>query len=249
MATPEYKSLNADRIVATIERLSERIAARFPDAGLYDVCLELLSIARKAKRRSEKIQRPIYWVRAAVLVLVVLFLLGVREAVVQHLVVIGGVEMINQLKRFDQLLPLVDAGTNVLIVLGAALLFLTTMETRVKRSRALVAIHELRAIAHIIDMHQLTKEPERVMSTIIVTDVSPSITMSPAEMSRYLDYCSEMLALTGKLAALYVQEFGDPVALAAVNEVESLTTGLSRKIWQKMTMLHQVAKRSPATET
>jgi len=56
--------------------------------------------------------------------------------------------------------------------------------------------------------------------------------------SEYLDYCSEMLSLIGKLAALYVQKFDDPVALAAVNEVEDLTTGLSRKIWQKIMILN-----------
>jgi hypothetical protein len=47
-----------------------------------------------------------------------------------------------------------------------------------------------------------------------------------------------MLSLIGKLAALYVQKFDDPVALAAVNEVEELTTGLSRKIWQKIMVLN-----------
>ncbi len=47
-----------------------------------------------------------------------------------------------------------------------------------------------------------------------------------------------MLSLTGKLAALYVQNFDDSVALASVNEVESLTTGLSPKIRQKIMILH-----------
>lgn len=61
--------------------------------------------------------------------------------------------------------------------------------------------------------------------------------MSDFELSRYLDYCSELLSLTGKVAALYVQDFQDPVVLAAVNEIEELTTGLSRKIWQKLMVL------------
>ena len=39
------------------------------------------------------------------------------------------------------------------------------------------------------------------------------------------------------MAALYIQDFDDEVALAAVNEVEDLTTGLSRKIWQKLMIL------------
>ena len=42
------------------------------------------------------------------------------------------------------------------------------------------------------------------------------------------------------MAALYVQNFDDGVALAAVNEVESLTTGLSNKIWQKIMILYNI---------
>ena len=59
-------------------------------------------------------------------------------------------------------------------------------------------------------------------------------------MTRYLNYCSEMLSLIGKVAALYVQDFDDEVAVAAVNELEDLTTALSSKIWQKIMILHDL---------
>jgi len=61
--------------------------------------------------------------------------------------------------------------------------------------------------------------------------------MTRAELGRYLDYCSELLSLTSKIAALFVERFDDSVTLSAVNEIESLTSGLSRKVWQKITML------------
>lgn len=64
--------------------------------------------------------------------------------------------------------------------------------------------------------------------------------MTEFELRRYLDYCVEMLSLTGKVAAVYVQEFDDGVAMASASEVETLTTGLSRKIWQKIAILHTV---------
>ena len=80
-------------------------------------------------------------------------------------------------------------------------------------------------------MHQLTKDPEWVLARGQETGILPPRQMSRFELSRYLDYCSEMLSLAGKIAALYIQRFDDPVALAAVNEVEALTSGLSRKIW------------------
>jgi hypothetical protein len=42
-----------------------------------------------------------------------------------------------------------------------------------------------------------------------------------------------------------VQRFDDAVALQAVNEIEELTTGLSRKIWQKLTVLYALAPLGP----
>ena len=64
-----------------------------------------------------------------------------------------------------------------------------------------------------------------------------ALKLTPLLLNRYLDYCSEMLSLTGKIAALYVQQFDDSVSLVAVSEVEQLTTGLNNKIWQKIMIL------------
>ena len=56
---------------------------------------------------------------------------------------------------------------------------------------------------------------------------------SEFELSRYLEYCSEMLALISKLAAIYASRTQDREITAAVNEIEELTGNLGRKIWQK----------------
>ena len=44
--------------------------------------------------------------------------------------------------------------------------------------------------------------------------------MSPFELSRYLDYCSEMMSLTSKVAVLFAQSFPDPVVTEAVSDIE-----------------------------
>ena len=123
-----------------------------------------------------------------------------------------------------------EAGFNDIVFFGIAVFFLLSIETRVKRRRALTVLHELRSLAHIVDMHQLTKDPALI---------SADREMSPAELGRYLDFCSDILSLISKVAALLVQHFGDGVVLAAVNEIETLTTGLSRKVWQKITILER----------
>jgi len=98
----------------------------------------------------------------------------------------------------------------------------------------------LRSVAHIIDMHPLTKDPERLLARYSTPSASPRETMTALELNRYLDYCSELLSLTGKVAAIYVQRFDDPVVLEAVGEIEELTTGLCQKIWQKVNLLQRL---------
>jgi len=110
----------------------------------------------------------------------------------------------------------------------------------------LKAIHELRALAHIVDMHQLTKDPESYF-TPAATTPPPKRRMTPFELNRYLDYCSETLALISKLAALYVQNYQDPVLLDAVDDIEDLAAGFSRKIWQKITILESLGRASSQT--
>jgi len=58
-----------------------------------------------------------------------------------------------------------------------------------------------------------------------------------AELRRYLDYSCELLALVGKVAALYAEGFADPVILDAADDLEDLTAGLIGKIWQKLMMM------------
>lgn len=101
---------------------------------------------------------------------------------------------------------------------------------------------------HIVDMHQLTKDPEQFIMPRQDTASSPVRTMTAPELARYLDYCSELLSLTSKVAALFVQDFNDAVVLTAVNEIESLAAGTSSKIWQKITMLGRLSPdRLPLT--
>ena len=68
--------------------------------------------------------------------------------------------MLKEFKEFAMRGNVVDMAVGIII--GAALFFLTTFETRIKRSKALDALEELRSISHVIDMHQLTKDPELI---------------------------------------------------------------------------------------
>ena len=232
--TPErYRQLDARQIVDTLDRLRRRIRERFPNAGLLGISEELLIVANETQARIAYLQRPHWPVRIAVGVTILLM--------ISVLVAIGmTMRLPTRVDGFTEFVTSVEAAINDIVFLGIALFFLLTIETRMKRRRALDALHQLRSVVHIVDMHQLTKDPELLMVPAPDTASSPARAMTPGELSRYLDYCSELLSLASKVAALHVQHFNDPVVLAAVNEIESLATGFSGKVWQKITMLERV---------
>lgn len=226
-----YRHLRADEIIKTVDRLRARIAERFPEAGLTRVAEDLLRVAQDHARRSREIRKPRMLLRL-LSVLLVLVAVGV--------IVLGAMTVhpeIGDEWQITEVVQTLEAGLGALFFLGAGIVFLLTIEGRIKRRRCMDAIHEMRAMAHIVDMHQLTKDPERVLHDGPDTAHSPTRALTVFELGRYLDYCSEMLSLMGKIAAHYVQGFPDPQAVAAVDEVEGLTTNLGNKIWQKIMVL------------
>ena len=225
-----YRELQSDQILATAKRLQRRIYERFPDSSLAKIGAELCDIAEEARERCRAIRKFNMPLRIGTV------LMGV-SVVALLAVVLTNVRLTPEMWDVQNFLEELEAALGSLVFLGATIVFLVTIENRLKRSRALRAVNELRALAHIIDMHQLTKDPEPILTGGPSTTASPTRNMSPFELSRYFDYCSELLSIISKIGALYVQAFPDPVALNAVDDIEALTTGLSRKIWQKIMIL------------
>jgi hypothetical protein len=238
-------TLHPDQIVATIKLLANRIEERFPESGLQTVCVDVLTIAKNMEKRADWIGRPVVWLRLLTW-LVVTVVIAMVAWPIAWAVLTAKDSTSMAIANWAEAIQLMEAGINDVVLVGAAIFFLLTIERRYKRQRALEALHEIRSIAHVIDMHQLTKDPHRILGAegYRNTSLSPKMEMSRFELHRYLDYCSEMLALLGKIAAVYVQEFDDGVALASAAEIETLTTGLSRKIWQKIAILSTVEQHA-----
>lgn len=228
-----YRQLDVDRTIETLKQLVNRISERFPESGLAGVASDLHTAAGETRERVIWISRPHYPTR----IFVGLFLILMGAIIVYSAVMIVN-DIDDEGLKGSNLVALLDGVSNELLVVGAAFIFLFGIEARIKRTRALRILHELRAIAHVIDMHQLTKDATRVIgASSLTTESSPKRTMTAFQLTRYLDYCSELLSIVGKLAALYAQSLPDSVVVAAVNDIETLTTGLSRKIWQKIVQL------------
>ncbi len=237
-------SLDVDRIIRTIAALEHRIDERFPSSGLGILAGQLQTVAKSTVWRLEWVARPILPLRLGVALITLL-------VVALPAVLLIAADLPTTPPDVWEFIQAVDAGVQDLIFVGLVIFFLFTLENRIKRRRALHFLRELRALAHIIDMHQLTKDPDRVIGRGQDTPSSPSRDIEQFKLGRYLDYCSEMLSLTSKVAALYAQSFDDPVVLAAVDEVEGLTSGLSAKIWQKIFILDKAvtaAARQPTLQ-
>jgi hypothetical protein len=239
-----YRHLDENQILQTLRTLGHRIEERFPDSSLARVSAELLAVGEEARRNVAFIRLPHWPVRIAAIVCILLILVVFASAFSTVLVLVQNERAQAGLGSAAEVVQAVESLVQEAVFLGIAIWFFLSMESRVKRRRALKAIHELRSIAHIVDMHQLTKDPERMFSSQPNTASSPVRTMKREQLGRYLDYCSELLSLTSKLAALYVQYRNDPIVLEAVSEVEQLSGDLSNKIWQKITLLD--ATRSEA---
>lgn len=239
-----FRELKSDKIVATISELDGRIKRRFPGAGLARICGELLAVAKEAEGHIDVLARPNYWLRGLL-----------------ALTLLGGIYLLTHVRSFVEIkfgaenlsgiLQFLDAGFNVLVVMGAGALFLTSLEARWKRQLAMEYLHDLRSIVHVIDMAQLSKDPSADRKSLVTTADGGEREMSDFELKRYLDYCSEMLSLAGKVAALYAQSTRDDIVIDAVSDIGQLTTNMSGKLWQKISILQvqtesdEAAMRTP----
>lgn len=221
-----YRTLDTSKLLGTAEQLTQRIKARFPDAGLADVSAEVTHTLRDAAGRAEKIAQPNIPLRVTLIGLLLLIVVGSIASVVIE----GG-------GTLGKAWYLLDSTRGALIYVALFLAFCWTLETRFKRHKAIKAIHEARALVHVVDMYQLAKDPESV------ADGSAEIggrSMNAESMSFYLQFCTELLSLVSKIGHLYVQNFPDATALTAADQVETLATGLSHKIWQKIMILQRI---------
>lgn len=223
-----YTELRLDLILATLRRLQSRIQERFPDSGLSRIAAELHRVAEETGPILERARRPNLLVRVGVgigLALVLAFLVGLVVLIRSLSFELGGLGAFMQGT---------ESATQNVIFLAIVVYFLVTLEGRIKRRAALQELHKLRSVIHIVDMHQLTKDPDHLVGAGKETASSPERKLPRFEMSRYLDYCAELLSLSSKLAALHLQSVNDPVVLDAVSDVEELASDLAGRIWQKI---------------
>ncbi len=225
-----FRSLDPEKILATACQLERRVAARFSERGLAGVAAEVVALTQTVMAETEALKPPIWWLRILITAIVV--------AGAAVFLSVGSVIPLNQIGREGiRSVEGIEAAINTIVLGGLGLTALIRLEARIKRQRVARGLHGLRSVIHVIDMHQLTKDPVTLAPGYQATPQSPRRDLDAVGLARYLDYASEMLAITGKLAALYAQAVPDEGVAEAVNDIETLGSNLSRKIWQKIMMV------------
>jgi hypothetical protein len=211
------RHLDAHKLITTSAELEKWITREFQEAHLAIVAREVHAFAQEAVAKAEKIRQPIWPLRLGIWTILALTAAGAIHGVVTHAIT-------DTLKFLDS----TKGAAVYLSVFGAIFIGL---EIRWKRHRALKAVAEIRALAHIVDMHQLAKDPP-------IEQFRES--GQQVKILEYLHACTALLALLSKVAQFYVENFPDPVATNAVNDFELITTGLSNKIWMKILSLKNI---------
>ncbi len=228
----DYQRLDALAVQATVDRLTQRIRARFPDRNLGEVSQSLSGAIDELLLRPRA--RWYAWLRVASRAAVVVL---IAVLVIALVVLVGQAADDRQPGSVWEWVQIVESVINDIVFVSIAVFFLWQLPLRWERAHDLAALHKLRSLAHVIDMHQLTKDPDRLRADFRPTSQSVDIHMTAGELSNYLDYCSEMLSLVGKTAALFAEHSQDNTVLQTVDSIEDLTSGMGREIWQKIALL------------
>jgi hypothetical protein len=225
--------LVADHVAATVAQLERRIHARFGERGLTKAARDLarlvVQVEGEAALSRARLRRMTLSARMVALVIV--------AATLSVLIISLHSAISDGLARTADWVPLVESSINDLVFAAIAVVFLWAFPERLERRSLLRLLHRLRSLAHVIDMHQLSKDPEQVSPTYAPTAQSVMHGLDADQLHHYLNYCSEMLSLTAKTAALCAEHSTDGLVLETISYIETLTTELCNKIWQKISLL------------
>ncbi len=226
-------ALTHEYVNQTATRLVDRIRSRFGEDHLTDIALQVAHVGSLSQKKlaaalkAGSIIRLLTWpwvVAAAVGIIAWIRSLGLTL----------------ELKDAGDLAQSLDSVFQLLLVLGAGAWFLLSIGSKVQRRALLRALQELNELAQVIDLIQLDKDPDRLyFSKEQQTDKSPTLGKANTAflLSRYLDYCAELLSLLAKIGCLYRDKVSDEVVLGKLGDFDRLTNQLRANISTKMGLI------------
>lgn len=228
-----YREINPTKLIDSVGKMADRVEEQFPSSGLSAVANEVAAVAEGTVARVAEIKKPRIGLRIGVGIMVLLVLSG-------PLLFSFLLSFSEEVTNLGDFLEATDAGLHMLLVLAGGIYFLVGMENRMRRNQALDAIAEFRSLTHLVDLHQINKNPG--LDSLKPPENDKRTVRSDEALASYLDFSGDLLSIVGKLAAYYAQNLSDRVVLDAVNEIETLTCSLSNKLWLKILVLREMMR-------
>lgn len=218
----QSKALDPELLVTHIQALRDQTRKIFPARSLPRYQDNLIGLATEVRFTARKLsgRSPLDFLLPGLIIFIALLIATVILVLFQF--------RVQMPESIVEIMEPLEASTNLaVLVAGTTYLMWRTVAER-RRHRALSVLHKIRSQIHILDMTQLAKNLNEVEDD----------QLSLVDRIRYLDLCSQTVSLTAKVGALLITNFDDPIVISAVTEIETLSTGLSQKIWLKIDVLH-----------
>lgn len=225
--------LSRDYVHATARKLVDRIDARFGSCELK----RLAELVEKAAASSDTRLRGPYRLGFLVKVLVwpAVFVALLSLAYGFHYL-----HLRVEVGTAGDFVQSLNSALEILIMIAAASWFFLSLGSRLVRRGLKKAVQELAAFVHMADFAQLDKDPDRLTwKPSEITPQSPRMgkVSTAFLLSRYLDYCGEILSLIAKIGALYATQVSDESVLNDLTELEKQTHQLRAIIGAKMSAI------------
>jgi hypothetical protein len=228
---PPYQRHRLDpaKIVETAENLARNVGESFSGTALAGLAVELAALAHRTDELARHARKPIYAIRVCSALAALATILGLCY-LASH------IHARWEFGTIGELFDATDAGFNLLVLLAGAVWFMITLETRIKRKKALECLEELRDFIHVIDVTQLYYTPDIYRS-------DPSSFQSSVNLDyTYLLFCTQMLGLISNLAPLYARGAAGDSIMRAVSDVELLANDITVKLLTKVGTVRVVPK-------
>lgn len=236
--------IDPNGLAENARKLSERMLERFPDRNLTTRSAELVSVIEDAPRRARQMARRPWFLTFVTAVLLCACVAGAVFGLMQLHVAMN-------VSTLSELLQILDSGWQSLLIAFFFSLGLFYPVRRWRRSKFLKATNELQEFVQVINLHQLDKDPDQ-----LTKDYNPTAPqradnrpLNAFEMGRYLDYCIELIELTGMLAAYYSSFTSDSDVRKEIAEHQGVIQRMVTNLQLKIQMLHQLAASGLLKET
>ena len=214
--------LEVDSILGAIKNLQHKIEITFPDRGLRFTIGVLKKEAEQISNmdsNKSKYQKMSAWV-VTIGVPILLFVIIIYCAF-KFLDFDG-----HAFNGFDD----VDGLVNLVFLSVVVGILIRQSYKITRRTSTMKRLHRIRSLIHVLDMKQQNKKYYNKC-------ITNKRALTTEESIFYLDDCSQAISLASKVSALMIEGHNDSLVIAAVSEIDSLCSGISTKIWQKIAVL------------